>query len=299
MKRPLHALRRLAAAGTAVSASLGVLDPARALAQAPTPWAVGLQTGFSPVKRDIIALNHLVFIIIAVITAVVAGLLAWVIWRYNARRHPVPLVVSHNTAIEVAWTVIPILVLVLMAIPSFRLVYYEDRTDSPDLTVKVTGHQWYWEYTYPELKNLNFSSYIIPDDKLKPGQLRLLTVDNDLVLPVGKNIRLLQTSGDVIHSFFIPSLGLQRYAIPGRTIETWVRIDKPGIYYGECNQVCGTNHSRMPIVVRGVTPEEFQAWTAQAQKQFADAAPADAPVRTGPTVPAGGVWLASATAARR
>jgi cytochrome c oxidase subunit II len=160
--------------------------------------------------------------------------------------------------------------------------------------VKVTGHQWYWEYTYPELKNLNFSSYIIPDDKLKPGQPRLLAVDNELVLPVGQNVRLLETSGDVIHSFFVPSLGVQRYAIPGRTIETWVRIDKPGVYYGECNQICGTNHSRMPIVVRGVSPQEFQAWTAQAQKQFADAAPV-----TAPAVRAAGVRLASATDAQR
>ncbi len=241
----------------------------------PSPWAVTLQAGFSPVKRDIIALNHLVLVIIGVISAFVGCLLTWVIWRYNARRHPTPGVLSHNTVIEVLWTVIPILILVVMAIPSFRLVYYEDRTDHPDLTVKVTGHQWYWEYTYPDQKGLSFSSYIVPDDQLKPGQPRLLTVDKELVLPVGKNVRILTTSGDVIHSFFIPSLGVQRYAIPGRTIETWVRIDRPGLYYGECNQICGTNHSRMPIEVRGVTPEEFQAWVVQAQKEYsADARPA-------------------------
>ncbi len=245
-------------------------------------------------KRDIIALNHLVLGIIIFITLFVGGLLAWVIWRYNAKRNPVPSTVSHNTVIEIAWTVIPILILVAMAIPSFRLVYYEDRTDHPDLTIKVTGHQWYWQYTYPDEKNLDFSSYIVPDDKLKPGQLRLLTVDNDLVLPVGKNIRVLQTSGDVIHSFFIPSLGMQRYAIPGRTIETWVRIDKPGVYYGQCNQICGTNHSRMPIVVRAVTPVEFQAWVAQAQKQFS----ADATPPSGPA-PAGQLMLASAGTAAR
>lgn len=295
MKRPTHALSRVAAA-TLVSAFFSVLAAAPALAQVPSPWAVTMQAGFSPVKRDIIALNHLVLGIIIFITLFVGGLLAWVIWRYNAKRHPVPTTTSHNTVVEIAWTVIPILILVAMAIPSFRLVYYEDRTDNPDLTVKVTGHQWYWEYTYPELKNLDFSSYIIPDDKLKPGQLRLLTVDNDLVLPVGKNIRLLETSGDVIHSFFIPSLGVQRYAIPGRTIETWVRIDKPGVYYGQCNQICGTNHSRMPIVVRGVTPAEFQAWVGQAQKQFA----ADAAPPAGPDAqPGGGVLLASATTEAR
>ncbi len=288
MTRPTQVLGRLTAAAMMIYA-FGWFGMAPAAAQAPSPWAVGMQAGFSPVKRDIIALNHLVFVIIAVITAFVGGLVGWVMWRYNAKRNPVASAFSHNTVIEVSWTVIPILILVLIAIPSFRLVYYEDRTDSPDMTVKVTGHQWFWEYTYPEQKNLDFSSYIIPDDKLKPGQLRLLTVDNDLVLPVGKNVRVLATSGDVIHSFFIPSLGVQRYAIPGRTIETWVRIDKPGVYYGQCNQICGTNHSRMPIVVRGVTPEEFQAWVAQAQKQFADAAPAT------PAAPTGRVLLASAT----
>ncbi|MGA9866619.1 MAG: cytochrome c oxidase subunit II [Acetobacteraceae bacterium] len=294
MKRPTHAPSRLAAA-TLASTFLGVLGTAPALAQVPSPWAITMQAGFSPVKRDIIALNHLVLGIVIFITLFVGSLLAWVIWRYNAKRHPVPTTTSHNTVVEIAWTVIPILILVAMAIPSFRLVYYEDRTDNPDLTVKVTGHQWYWEYTYPELKNLDFSSYIVPDDKLKPGQLRLLTVDNDLVLPVGKNIRLLETSGDVIHSFFIPSLGVQRYAIPGRTIETWVRIDKPGVYYGECNQICGTNHSRMPIVVRGVTEAQFQAWVGQAQKQFA----ADAGPAIEPHAPAGGVVLASATTEAR
>ena len=149
--------------------------------------------------------------------------------------------------LEVAWTLIPVLILVVIAIPSFRLVYYEDRTDNADMTIKVTGHQWYWEYTYPDNGNVDFTSYMIKDEDLKPGQLRLLDVDNQLVVPAGKNIRILTTSADVIHSFFIPSLGVQRYAIPGRTIETWVRVNQPGTYYGECNQICGTNHSFMPI----------------------------------------------------
>ena len=172
-----------------------------------------------------------------------------------------------------ALPIFPVLILVVIAIPSFRLVYYLDRTPDPELTIKVTGHQWYWEYTYPDKNNINFSSYIIPDDQLKAGQLRLLTVDNDLVVPVGKNIRVLTTSGDVIHSFFIPALGVQRYAIPGRTIETWFRADKPGVFYGQCNQICGTNHSRMPIVVRAVSPEDFATWLDQAKTKFSDAAP--------------------------
>src|SRR5580658_1807647 len=250
----------------------GLIPPA--LAQkvyAPKPWEMGMQASGGPLKTQEIWLHDIVLVIITVITLFVGALLAWVIYRYNAKRNPIPSQLSHNTVVEVLWTVIPILILVVMAIPSFQLVYYEDRTQDADLTVKVTGHQWYWEYSYPDKGNIDFSSYIIPDDQLKPGQLRLLTVDNDLVVPAGKNIRVLQTSGDVIHSFFIPSLGVQRYAIPGRTIETWFRADNPGIYIGECNQICGTNHSRMPIVVRAVTPQEFDAWLVEAKTKFADA----------------------------
>ncbi len=166
---------------------------------------------------------------------------------------------------------LPILILVVIAIPSFRLVYYEDRTPDADLTVKVTGHQWYWEYAYPDKGNIDFSSYIVPDDQLKPGQLRLLTVDNDLVVPAGKNIRVLTTSSDVIHSFFVPRSACS--ATPSRAARSrpGCRADKPGIYYGECNQICGTNHSRMPIVVRAVTPQEFEAWLVQAKSKFSDA----------------------------
>jgi cytochrome c oxidase subunit II len=210
-------------------------------------------------------------VIITLITLFVGVLLVWVTWRYNARRNPLPSRTSHNTVIEVLWTVIPVLILVGIAIPSFRLVYFLDRTRDADLTVKVTGHQWYWEYSYPDNGNIDFSSYIIPDDQLKPGQMRLLTVDNPLVVPVGKNIRVLQTSGDVIHSWFIPSIGVQRYAIPGRTIETWFKVDQPGTFYGQCNQICGTNHSRMPIVVHAVPEKEFTAWLAEAKTKFSDA----------------------------
>ncbi len=245
-----------------------------ALAQpvgAPKPWEIAMQPAFGPLKQQQIDLHNLVLVIITLITLFVAGLLAWVMWRYSAKRHPVPTRTSHNTVIEILWTVIPVLILVVMAIPSFRLVYYEDRTRDPELTIKVTGHQWYWEYTYPDNNNIDFTSYIIPDDQLKPGQRRLLEVDNELVVPVGKNIRVLQTSGDVIHSWFIPALGVQRYAIPGRTIETWFKVDRPAIIYGQCNQICGTNHSRMPIVVRAVPEQEFNAWLVAAKTKFADA----------------------------
>jgi cytochrome c oxidase subunit 2 len=238
-------------------------------AQAPRPWEIGMQPGFSPVKQDIIALHNLVLTIITLITILVGALLVWVMVRYNAKRNPVPSRTSHNTVLEIAWTVLPILILVIIAIPSFRLVYYEDRTVDPDLTIKVTGHQWYWEYTFPDKGPIDYTSMIIAEEDLKPGQLRLLDVNNPLELPVGKKVRILITSGDVIHSFFIPSLGVQRYAIPGRTIETWVEITQPGDYYGECNQICGANHSQMPISIHAVPPAEFDAWLVTAKAKFA------------------------------
>lgn len=277
MTRPRRVWGRLATAASSISALLFLsILPAFAagspeLVVGPRPWAVALQAGYSPVKRDMIALNHIVLGIILFICLVVGALLVWVMVRYNAKRNPVPSTATHNTLIEVTWTIVPILILVGMAIPSFKLVYYEDRTDAPDMTIKVTGHQWYWEYAYPGLKGVDFNSYFVPQKELKPGQPRLLTASAPLVLPVGKNIRVLQTSGDVIHSFFVPSLGMQRYAIPGRTIETWVRIDKPGLYYGECNQICGTNHSRMPIDVLAVTPAQFKVWAEKEEKQAATA----------------------------
>ena len=270
-------IRRLFAVlsvGVGVVSAGVILATGEAAAQVPQPWQMGMQAAHSPVQQNIESLHNLVLIIITVITAFVALLLVWVLFRYNARRNPTPSKTAHNTVLEVSWTVLPVLILVVIAIPSFRLVYFEDRTADADMTIKVTGHQWYWEYTYPDNQGVDFSSYIVPDDQLKPGQLRLLDVDNPLVLPAGKNIRILATSADVIHSFFIPSLGVQRYAIPGRTIETWVRVNEPGVYYGECNQICGTNHSRMPISVKAVTPEAFAAWVAQAKTKFSDAAPA-------------------------
>jgi len=247
----------------------------QALAQAPRPWQMGLQDPSSPVAHGIQDLHTLVLWIITIITIFVAALLGWVMYRFNATRNPVPSRTSHNTLLEVAWTVVPVLILVVIAIPSFRLVYFEDRTKEADLTIKVTGHQWYWEYNYPDNGNVDFNS-MYDEAKLQPGQLRLLDVDNPLVLPAGKNIRILTNSADVIHSFYIPSFGVQRYAVPGRTIETWVRADKPGQYYGECNQICGTNHSYMPISIKVVTPEEFAAWVQEAKTKFAADAPSTA-----------------------
>ena len=262
----MQLLRRLPAALTLLLAAAMMLSGADALANAPRPWEIGMQPAGNDLKSRISDLHNLVLIIITLITIFVGALLVWVMVRYNATRNPVPSTTSHNTTIEVLWTVIPVLILVVIAIPSFRLVYYLDRTPDPDMTIKVTAHQWYWEYGYPEAGELAIESRMIRDEDLKPGQLRLLEVDNQLVVPVGKKIRILTNSVDVIHSFFIPSLGVQRYAIPGRTIETWMTVDKPGVYYGQCNQICGVDHSRMPIAVKAVTDDEYKAWLGQAKK---------------------------------
>jgi cytochrome c oxidase subunit 2 len=237
----------------------------------PRPWEVGMQASAGPIKDREIDLHSLVFWIITVITIAVAALLAVVMLRFNERKNPTPSQTSHNSILEVAWTVVPVLILVVIAIPSFRLVFYEDRTHDPDMTIKVVAHQWYWEYSYPDNGKIDFESRMI-DDGDQPGHLRLLDVDNPLVLPVNKNIRILTTSADVIHSFFIPAAGVQRYAIQGKTIETWIRLDKTGTFYGECNQICGENHSRMPIAVKGVTDQEFEAWVTDAKKKWASTA---------------------------
>jgi cytochrome c oxidase subunit II len=242
---------------------------ATGFAAEPTNWAIGLQESASPVKTLIESLHDLLLVIITVITLFVLGLLAYVVWKFDAKKNPTPSRTSHNTLLEVAWTVIPVLILVVIAVPSFRLLYFQDRAQTTDLTVKVTGHQWYWSYEYQDQASLKFDSRMVPTDELRPGQRRLLEVDNELVVPVGKNVRLLVTGTDVIHSYFMPSLGVQKYAIPGRTIETWFRVDRPGTYYGQCNQICGTQHAYMPSVVRAVPEAEFTAWVEEAKKKFA------------------------------
>ncbi|MFQ3596664.1 MAG: cytochrome c oxidase subunit II [Sphingomonadaceae bacterium] len=259
-------------AGTVLAASVLAAGGAIAATDvgAPVPWGMGMQAAASSVKERVHGLHDLVLVIITLITLFVLALLAYVGWRFAAARNPTPSTTSHNTLLEVVWTVIPVLILVVIAVPSFRLLYYMDRTHEPDLTVKVTGFQWAWEYEYLDADGLRFESYMLPaEEAVAQGKRRLLDVDNELVVPAGKNIRILTASRDVIHSFFVPSLGVQKYNIPGRTLETWVRIDRPGIYYGQCNQICGVNHAFMPVVVRAVPEAEFTAWLDEAKRRFA------------------------------
>ncbi|MBK1660491.1 cytochrome c oxidase subunit II [Paracraurococcus ruber] len=238
---------------------------------APVAWGLGLQPAAGPVKEAIHDFNTLVLWIIVAITIFVMGLLGYVMWKFRESANPKASRTSHNTTIEIAWTVIPVLILVVIAIPSFRLIYYEDRARDADLTINVQGRQWYWHYAYPDHGNLAFDSRPIPEEDLKPGQPRNLAVDEPLVIPVGKTVRVLTTGQDVIHSFFVPSLGVQKYTIPGRTLETWFRADHAGTFYGQCNQICGTNHWFMPIQVHAVPEAEFTAWVEQAKKKYAQA----------------------------
>jgi len=264
-KAMARAVLVLALAVVGVVAIAAVADAAE-----PKPWEIGFQPPATPVKDRLSAFHDdLLMPIITVITVFVLGLLVYVMWRFNQRRNPVPSRTSHNTVIEMLWTVVPVLILVIIAIPSFKLMYYMDRVPNPEMTIKVTGHQWYWSYEYPDQDGLTFDSNIIPEDQLKPGQKRLLDVDNPLVVPADTTIRVLITGTDVIHSWFVPSFGVQEYAIVGRLNESWMKVEHAGTYYGQCNQICGLNHAFMPIKVEAVSKDDFQRWLVDAKKKFA------------------------------
>src|SRR6201987_4152097 len=242
---------------------------ALAWADGPWRWEIGMQPPATPVKDRLTAFHDELLVIIFLITLFVLGLLLYVIVRFRQERNPVPTRTSHNTVIEMLWTVVPVLILVIIAIPSFKLMYYMDRVPNPEMTITVSGHQWYWSYEYPDQGGLTFDSNIIPDDQLKPGQKRLLDVDNPLVVPEDTIIRVQVTGTDVIHSWFVPSFGVQEYAIVGRLNESWMKIEHEGTYYGQCNQICGVNHAFMPIKVVAVAKDAFPRWVEDAKKKFA------------------------------
>jgi cytochrome c oxidase subunit 2 len=255
--------------GMTAMAGMALAQSQAPMVGAPAPWGMGLQESGGPIKDAISSFNELVFWLMAATTVFVAILLAWVMWRFSEKANPIPSQTSHHTGLEIAWTVIPVLILLVIAVPSFRLIYYQDRARDADLTINVTGHQWYWSYQFPDHGNFTFESRPIQDEDIRAGQLRSLEVDEPLVVPVGRTIRVMTNGADVIHSFFVPSLGVQRYSIPGRTLETWMRADRVGTFYGQCNQICGVNHWFMPIVVKAVPQEEFDAWVASARTRFA------------------------------
>jgi cytochrome c oxidase subunit II len=235
----------------------------------PTPWQIGLQEAGSPVMADLIWFHHLLLGVITFICLVVLTLLVWVIVRYNRRSNAAPARTTHHTSLEVAWTVVPIAILVFIAVPSFRLLFLQQNVPPAEVTVKATGKQWYWTYGYPDQGKFEFDSVMIKDSDLKPGQPRLLTVDNEIVVPVGKVVRVQVTGADVIHSFAVPSFGIKIDAIPGRLNETWFKAIKEGVYYGQCSELCGKNHAFMPITVRVVSEDAFKSWIEEAKKKYA------------------------------
>jgi cytochrome c oxidase subunit 2 len=230
----------------------------------PQPWEITLQPAASPVMENIISFHNLLLVIITIITLFVLALLVIVVVKFNARTNPVPSRTTHNTLIEVAWTLIPVLILVGIAVPSFRLLFLQLDIPKADLTVKATGKQWYWSYAYPDNGKFEFDSLLAQDK-----QPRLLGVDNEMVVPVNKVIRVQTTGADVIHAFAVPSFGIKIDSIPGRLNETWFKATKTGMYYGQCSELCGKDHAFMPIVVRVVNDQEFAAWVETAKKKYA------------------------------
>ena len=265
-------VRHLAKLGALVAGLGGALGAAgSAVAQQPADWEVDFQTALSPSMERIVDFNLMVTIIIVIITAFVFGLMAWIVIRYNKKRNPTPSKTTHNTMLEVAWTVVPVIILLVIAVPSFRLLYFTDRVEEADMTLKAIGHQWYWSYEYPDHGDFTFDALMLEDDELEEGQPRLLATDEAVVLPVGAKIRLLTTADDVIHSWAIPSLGVKMDSVPGRVNETWFQINREGTYYGQCSELCGTLHGFMPIMIEAVSQEEFDAWVEEAQEEFAAA----------------------------
>jgi cytochrome c oxidase subunit 2 len=239
----------------------------------PEPWQLGLQQSATPVMDNIIWFHDFLLWVITAITIFVLALLVIVAVKFNAKSNPVPSRTTHNTLIEVIWTVVPVLILVTIAVPSFRLLFYQLNTPQADVTVKATGKQWFWSYSYPDSK-FEFDSLMVQAKDLKPGQPRLLAVDNEMVVPVNKVVRVLTIGADVIHSFAVPSFGIKIDAIPGRINETWFKAEREGMYYGQCSQLCGRDHAFMPIAVRVVSDTEYTAWLDQAKKKYAtDARP--------------------------
>jgi cytochrome c oxidase subunit 2 len=232
----------------------------------PAPWEYKLQESGSPVMDNIVWFHGLLLAIITCITLFVLVLLILVVVKFNARANPTPSRTTHNTLLEVAWTLIPVLILVTIAVPSFRLLFLELDVPKADLTVKATGKQWYWSYAYPDNGKFEFDSLLAQDK-----QPRLLGVDNEMVVPVNKVIRVQTTGADVIHSFAIPSFGIKIDAIPGRLNETWFKATKVGMYYGQCSELCGKDHAYMPIAIRVVSDQDFAAWVEDAKKKYASA----------------------------
>ena len=261
-------LKRLAALTAA--AMPGVLSSGAAFAGMgqPSPWQLGFQQAATPVMENIVWFHDFLLWLITAITLFVLALLVIIFVRFNAKANPTPSRTTHNTLLEVVWTLVPVIILVAIAVPSFKLLFLELTIPPADVTVKATGKQWYWSYSYPDAK-FEFDSLMLKEGERKPDQPRLLAVDNALVVPVNKVVHVQVIGSDVIHSFAVPSFGIKIDAVPGRLNETWFKAEHEGIYYGQCSELCGRDHAFMPIEVRVVSEKDYTAWLDQAKKKYA------------------------------
>jgi cytochrome c oxidase subunit 2 len=260
---PIFEGRKIAFAASAFFAASG---SALAGEGQPSPWQMGFQKAATPIMEQITAFHDYVNVIIVLIALFVLALLVYVMVRFNERRQPQSTRTTHNTALEVIWTVVPVVILVAIAIPSFRLLYAQYDFPKADLTITATGNQWFWSYEYPDTEGVSFDSYPKADKDLGPDEPRLLTTDTAVVVPVDKTVRLIITANDVIHAWTIPAFGMKIDAIPGRLNEDWFRATKEGVFYGECSELCGKDHSFMPIMVRVVSQADYDAWLAKAKR---------------------------------
>ena len=240
-----------------------------ALADQPKEWQLGFQNPASGGMRDIVNFHdNLLLPIIIAITVFVLFLMLYACVRFRASANPNPSKRTHNVTVEILWTLIPCLILIVMAVPSFKILYKQDTIPKADLTIKAVGYQWYWGYEYPD-ENIIFDSYMIEEKDLKADQPRLLAVDNEVIVPVNKVVKVLITANDVLHAWALPSFGVKRDAVPGRINETWFKAEKEGTYYGQCSELCGIKHAFMPITVKVVSEEDYQEWLSEARVKFA------------------------------
>jgi cytochrome c oxidase subunit 2 len=261
-------LKRLAVLAAVVMPGLVSSGAAHAGLGQPSPWQFGLQQPVTPVMENIVWFHDFLLWLITAIAAFVLVLLLIVIFRFNARTNPTPSRTTHNTLLEVIWTLVPVIILVVIAVPSFKLLFLQQTLPQADITVKATGKQWYWSYSYPDSK-FEFDSLMLKDGERKSDQPRLLAVDNAMVVPVNKVVRVQVIGSDVIHAFAVPSFGIKIDAVPGRLNETWFKAEREGVYYGQCSELCGRDHAFMPIEVRVVSEKEYAAWLDQAKQKYA------------------------------
>lgn len=245
-----------------------LLIPTAVFAGQPTPWQTSFQNPVTPLAKEAISTHNFIMVQMFGVLGFVTLLLVYVVYRFRASKNRTPSTVSHNTLIEIVWIAIPIIMLITIAIPSIKLIFKQETIPKTEMTLKVIGRQWYWSYEYPDQGDLYFDSYMVKTEDLEEGQPRLLEVDNEVVLPINTNITIQIASSDVIHSWAVPALGIKMDAVPGRLNEIWTYIEEPGIYYGQCSELCGPYHAFMPVKIRAVTKEEYKKWAKEAKLEF-------------------------------